>query len=177
MTDADACDEDRTTTLLRRAYAKLSTALEARQTDGSVEQLAEIVDTMWPEVDAAREEQIRGDEREKVIAELQHFADHEGRLGLGEYNGMRWMAPMLIRGDREKLPLPNASAKPSVGELTGRLAAALNVALSHARPTDPTSRDELAGCLDVLADAVRALHGPDAKPTEHPHLTVPQEVS
>jgi hypothetical protein len=54
--------------------------------------------------------------------------------------------------------------------LLRQLTSALNVALYYARPNSVEGREELAGCLAVLADATRAVHGPGATPAVHPHL-------
>jgi hypothetical protein len=55
-------------------------------------------------------------------------------------------------------------------DLLHKTTAALNVALSCAHPGDDASREALAGCLDVLQEAVTALHGPGAQATDHSHL-------
>lgn len=69
----------------------------------------------------------------------------------------------------QKTMMPGGYEPPS--PLLRKLTSALNVALYYARPNSAEGRQELAGCLTVLADATRAIHGPDATPTRHPHLT------
>lgn len=57
--------------------------------------------------------------------------------------------------------------------LIADLTSALNCALSYANPCDGDARTVLGGCLVVLDQAAKFLHGPDAKPTVHHHLAEP----
>lgn len=55
--------------------------------------------------------------------------------------------------------------------LLADLTAALNTALSYANPgNDGDARTILSGCLAVLDEAVKTVHGPDAQPTVRHHL-------